>query len=36
MANFETLLFEKSDGVAKITLNRPDAANGINLQLQKK
>lgn len=35
MADFETLLFEKSDGVAKITLNRPDAANGINLQLAK-
>jgi enoyl-CoA hydratase/carnithine racemase len=31
MANLETLLFEKNDGVAKITLNRPGAANGINL-----
>ena len=35
MADFETILFAKSDGVAKITLNRPDAANGINLQLAK-
>lgn len=35
MANFETLLFEKNDGIAKITLNRPDAANGINLLLAK-
>jgi 2-(1,2-epoxy-1,2-dihydrophenyl)acetyl-CoA isomerase len=35
MANLETLLFEKNDGVAKITLNRPDAANGINLAMAK-
>jgi 2-(1,2-epoxy-1,2-dihydrophenyl)acetyl-CoA isomerase len=33
--DFETLLFEVRDGVAHITLNRPDAANAINLQLSK-
>ena len=27
---FETLLFEVSDGLAKITLNRPGAANSLN------
>ena len=32
---FETLLFEVRDGVAHVTLNRPDAANSINLQLAK-
>ena len=32
---FETLLFEVRDGVAHITLNRPDAANSINLQMAK-
>ena len=30
---FETLLYELTDGVAHITLNRPDAANGINIAL---
>jgi 2-(1,2-epoxy-1,2-dihydrophenyl)acetyl-CoA isomerase len=35
MADFETIIFEKNDGIAKITLNRPDAANGINLALAK-
>lgn len=33
--SFETLLFEVRDSVAHITLNRPDAANAINLQLAK-
>lgn len=32
---FETLLFEVREGVAHITLNRPDAANAINLQMGK-
>ena len=27
---YETLLFEVSDGLAKITLNRPGAANSLN------
>ena len=30
---FETLLYRTADGVAHITLNRPDAANGINVQM---
>jgi 2-(1,2-epoxy-1,2-dihydrophenyl)acetyl-CoA isomerase len=32
---FATLLFEVRKGVAHITLNRPDAANSINLQMSK-
>lgn len=35
MANFETIEFSKDSGVATIRLNRPDAANGINLDLAK-
>lgn len=31
----ETLIFDIKDQVAYITLNRPDAANGINLTLAK-
>ena len=30
MPSYETILFSKNDGIATITLNRPDAANGIN------
>ncbi len=33
MAEFENIILEQSGGVAKITLNRPDAANGINLAM---
>jgi 2-(1,2-epoxy-1,2-dihydrophenyl)acetyl-CoA isomerase len=33
--SFETLLFDIKDNVAHVTLNRPDAANAINLQLSK-
>ena len=29
-ADFSTLLFEQSGAIARITLNRPDAANGMN------
>jgi len=30
---YETLLLDVRDGVAHLTLNRPDNANGINLEL---
>ncbi len=33
MTNFKTLLFDVEDRVATIILNRPDAANGMNLAL---
>ena len=33
MAEFETIILEQYEGIAKITLNRPDSANGINLLL---
>lgn len=32
---FKTLLFEVHDNVARITLNRPDAANSINIDMAK-
>lgn len=35
MADFETIELIKKDGVAILRLNRPDAANGINLALAK-
>lgn len=35
MAQFETLTVEKNNGIAHLTLNRPDAANGINLTMAK-
>ncbi|MBK8957300.1 MAG: enoyl-CoA hydratase/isomerase family protein [Proteobacteria bacterium] len=33
MANFETLKFERDGAVAIITLNRPDAANSLNVKM---
>ena len=33
MKDFETIIFEKQAAIAKITLNRPDAANGMNSRM---
>jgi len=33
MNQFECLIFEKQDALARITLHRPDAANGLNSQM---
>lgn len=33
MTTYETLLVEKSDGFAEVTINRPDVLNAINLQV---
>ena len=30
MTDYQTLVFEKTGAIARITLNRPDAANGMN------
>jgi 2-(1,2-epoxy-1,2-dihydrophenyl)acetyl-CoA isomerase len=35
MAQFETLLYEEADGVARVTLNRPDVHNAFNRQMQR-
>ena len=34
MADYETLLYEEVDGVAWVTLNRPDVYNAFNIQMQ--
>ena len=33
MSNFETIILQKENGIATITLNRPNAANGLNLTM---
>ena len=35
MPNFETLLYEENEGVAWVTLNRPDVYNAFNVQMQR-
>lgn len=35
MSQFNSLTFSVADGVAHITLNRPDAANGLNMEMAK-
>ena len=35
MAEFETLLYEEADGVARVTLNRPEVHNAFNVQMQR-
>ena len=34
MPQFETLIFEKLEGVAHISLNRPQALNAYNIQMR--
>jgi enoyl-CoA hydratase/carnithine racemase len=34
MAEFETILYEERDGVAWVTLNRPDVLNAFNVKMQ--
>lgn len=34
MSNFETIIFEKQDTVAYVTLNRPEALNAYNIQMR--
>ena len=34
MPGFDTLLFDKTDGVARISLNRPDVLNAYNVQMR--
>lgn len=35
MTDYNTLIFEQEGGVAKVTLNRPDAANALDLEMAK-
>lgn len=34
MGDFETLIYEKEDGIASVTLNRPEALNVYNIQMR--
>lgn len=35
MTRFETLLYEEGEGVARVTLNRPEVHNAFNMQMQR-
>ena len=32
--NYETLIYEKEDGIARITLNRPEKLNALSVDMQ--
>ena len=34
MGNFQTVIYEKSENIARVTLNRPDALNSYNIQMR--
>lgn len=34
MTGFKTLIYEKKDGIASVTLNRPEALNAFNIQMR--
>ena len=34
MSGFETLIYEKKDGIGNVTLNRPDALNAYNIRMR--
>ena len=35
MSEFQTILYEETDGVAWVTLNRPESHNAFNDQMQR-
>jgi len=34
MGNFETLIYEKENGIGRVTINRPEALNAYNIQMR--